>query len=314
MYVNIAHLYEMGYFQGWKGFDAGQAAFNSLVAAGYKLYKFGDTDAGKSAYKWGIPNNKIMLYDVCRKVLGKDTPNYPQQIGDCVSFGAKNATEYVTCSQIFMGGERYQFKLLFPPYVYGTSRVQIGGQHDMSDGSSGAWAATAVMQFGMIPADTPGCPAYSGKVAKSWGFSGPPDDMLKVGKVHIVKSAAKINNWSDCLKALQSGKPCTVASNQGFAMEADSSGFHQPQGQWSHQMCIIGGCDDYGIILNNWGDCHGQLKDFDTGDPLPVGVLRVKSHVIERNMIQAGDETFAYSEYDGIPSTPLDSRLLDMVG
>jgi hypothetical protein len=88
---------------------------------------------------------------------------------------------------------------------------------------------------------------------------------------------------------------------QGFEMEASSDGFHRPRGEWAHQMSFIGVDDDYrdpyAIILNNWGDAHGRLKDFETGENLPIGVLRVRRSVVE-SMINAG-ETFAFSNFEG---------------
>jgi hypothetical protein len=83
-------------------------------------------------------------------------------------------------------------------------------------------------------------------------------------------------------------------------MEAGSDGFHSPHGSWAHQMCIMGVDDSYktpyALILNSWGDVHGHLKDFDTQEDLPVGVLRVRSDTIERMIKQ--DDTFAFSHLD----------------
>jgi hypothetical protein len=262
-------------------------------------------------------SRKLMLYDVTRKVLGKDTENYAQEIGDCVSFGAKNAIEYVQCTEILMKGEREKFRSIFPPYLYGTGRVLVGqGQMNGTDGSSGSWMADAVIKYGTLAADEHNVPHYSGSIAHKWGDSpGPPKEFIAVAKEHPVKSAALISSWEELIAAICNGYPCTVASNQGFEMEARNDGFHAPSGTWSHQMCIIGVDDEhnepYAIVLNNWGDVHGQLKDFTTEEDLPVGVLRVKKRTIER-MIAAG-ETFAYSNFEGFPEQPIAKELFKLI-
>lgn len=258
---------------------------------------------------------KMMLFNICRKVLGQDTKNYPQQIGDCVSFGAKNAIEYGTCTSILLGHAHLKFRPIFPPYLYGSGRVLIGGQHSMEDGSSGTWMAEAVKRYGAIFADDEGVPQYSGQVAKQWGYSGPPDKFVQVGRTHLVKTVSPIQSWDNLVDAIVNGYACPVASNVGYQMGPGPDGFHNRSGQWGHQMCFIGvgfQPEEYAIILNNWGDVHGHLKDFDTNDPLPVGVLRVRKRDALAH-IQAG-ETFAYSQFDGFPEQKLDEALFKIIG
>jgi hypothetical protein len=307
----IAASYRDGLISGWAGPDIAEAAFK-LVTGNFTGIpdQLVQEAAGKKAF----------LYQVCRKVLGQDTKNYPQQIGDCVSFGAKNAVEYLTCCEILLKGEREKFRPVFPPYFYGTGRLYVGGgQMGNEDGSSGTWMAEAVMKYGTLFADESNVPSYSGSVAKTWG--GPRgksslDQFKETAGKFPVKSAAKINSWAELVAAIVNGYPCTVASNQGFQMEAGSDGFHQASGSWSHQMCFIGVDDEYStpyaLILNNWGDVHGRLKSFDGNEDLPVGVLRIKKSVAER-MINAG-ETFAYSNFDGFPAQDIAENLFKVVG
>lgn len=236
----------------------------------------------------------------------------------CVSFGAKNATEYLICCERIIKGTWEKFRPVFPPYFYGTSRVQVGGgQLGNGDGSTGSWMAEAVIKYGVLAADESGVPEYSGSVAKSWGRSGSPDNFVKIAQAFPIKSAVKINSWAELVAAITNGYPCTVASNQGFSMEAGSDGFHRAQGNWGHQMCIMGVDDEYanpyGLILNSWGDAMGHLKSFDTpSEDIPIGVIRAHKNTIE-DMISAG-ETFAYSNFDGFPEQDLDEALFKIVG
>lgn len=237
-------------------------------------------------------------------------------VHNCVSFGAKNAIEYLICTEMLMKGDRETFKPIFPPYLYGTGRVFVGRGQINGDGSLGSWMADAVVQYGTIPSDVEGCPAYSGSIAREWGARpGPPTKFVEIGKNHLVKSAAKINSWDELVTAICNGYPCTVASNQGFNMEPSRDGFHAPSGTWAHQMCIIGiddeSSDPYAVILNSWGDAHSRLKDFETNEDLPIGVLRVRKRTIER-MIDA-EETFAYSNFDGFPDRQIEKELFKLI-
>lgn len=172
-----------------------------------------------------VGGRKLLLHEVVRKMLGKDTENYAQQVGDCVSFGAKNAIEYLICCEVLMGGDREKFRNIFPPYLYGTGRVQIGGGRLRGDGSLGSWMAEAVIKYGAIAADEEGVPTYSGSLARKWGAPpGPPNQFLEVGKQHPVKVAAKIESWDALVAAICNGYPCTVASNQGFGTVEPKSG------------------------------------------------------------------------------------------
>ena len=314
---NISELYTNGNVNGWAGKDNPEFVknqFDLIKDDGsfkpLKIFSASRDTKGK----------KLMLYEVTRKVLGKDTDNYPQEIGDCVSFGAKNACEYLMATEKLMKGDREEWQPIFPPYLYGTGRVFIGrGQLNGSDGSLGSWMADAVIKYGVLRANFPDVPKYSGRVASKWGDTpGPDKKFVEEGKLHPVKSAAQIKNWDDLRDAIINGYPCTTASDIGYSMEPSSDGFHRQTDSWGHQMCIIGiddgyknGSDPYAIILNSWGDCHGHLKDFDNGDPLPVGVLRVRRKDMEKHIRQ--EETFAYSNFDGFPEQLIDKKLFMLI-
>jgi hypothetical protein len=294
------------------------------MAAAYSSGKIvgwgGEKDAKKEIRKFGnafhsLPpsaNRKAFLWQATRKVLGRDTENYPQESSDCVSFGAKNATEYLTCCEIALGNESNQkFRKVFPPYYYGTSRIYVGrGALLFWGGSFGSWMATAVMKYGTLFSDEDGVPEYSASVADSWGRSVLGRFSLNkwnsVANKFLVNGAALISSWDELVTAITSGYPCTISSRQGFDVDPDSSGFHNPNGTWYHQMCIIGVDDEYsdkyGIILNSWGDIHGELTSFyDSNEKLPVGTLRVRKEVIEDMIIRG--ECFAFSQFDGFRSS-----------
>lgn len=259
----------------------------------------------------------VRLWDYSRKVLGKDTPNYAQQVGDCVSFGMKNACNYVQFLPI-LGGEFHEYHETFPPYFYGISRVQIGGTRlGLMDGSLGVWAAKGVMQYGVLRADEQGVPQYSGSLARSWGRgSGPPTSFIDLGKKHLVKSTALVTTVEQAMEAIKNGYPVTIASNWGFKMAASSDGYFAPQGSWGHQMCLTAcssgedGKDAYFGMLNSWGeDAHGQIIDFHNGEKWPGGMLRVRAEYIGK-MLAQGD-SFSVSMFDIFPAQRLPSSAFE---
>lgn len=293
--MSISELYTAGNFKGWAGEELAKEQWD-LLKSGSAFRKF----------SLSVPrgSRRMMLHEVVRKVLGQDTPNYPQEIGDCVSFGAKNAIEYLICAEKLLKGDLGKFRYIFPPYLYGTGRVYVGrGQLGNEDGSLGSWMAEAVVKYGVLAADHDNVPKYSGDVAKNWGARNGAqylDKFKPTAQEHPVRSAAKINSWDELVAAICNGYPCTVASGQGFDMEASSDGFHAPRGEWAHQMVITGVDDEvsdsYGLLLNSWGDAHGTIYDFLTKEKLPVGTLRVRKRTLEY-MIRSG-EVFAFSNFE----------------
>ena len=308
----IKAMYAKENLCGWGGPELAKEQFN-LIAGAMPSFK---SMSPVNDYK----GKRMMLWEFTRKVLGKDTENFAQEIGDCVSFGGKNCMEHLQCVEIAMNGDAEQFKPLFPPYFYGTSRINIGnGRLGWGDGSLGVWLQDAIKQYGVLPRNEGNVPKYSGNVAKTWGTRGVPQEFITEGKKHLVKTTAQITSAGDAANALLSGYPVAVCSNQGFTMEPGSDGFHKARGSWGHCMSIIGFEDHsqyslYFIILNSWGDVHGRLKDFTSGADLPVGVLRAKGDVVDRMLSQ--EDSFAYSQFDGFPdnSDKLSKILFDIVG
>jgi hypothetical protein len=260
----------------------------------------------------GSQEVSVRLWDFVKKVLGDFTKNYPQQTGDCVAFGAKNAIEYVSCIEIAKGDAEL-FKNVYAPYLYAIGRVLIGnGRLRGKAGSIGSWMAKAVIQHGTIPADLQGLPPYAGSISDAWGDDrlaqgGDFRNFLEIGRTHLIRSAARIENWDQLVGSIAAGYPCTIASNAGFTMKAGRDGYHARSGSWPHQMCFVAVSNKssrpWAGLLNSWGDVHGRIEDFETGEPWPIGTLRITREAAE-SMIRSG-ECFAYSQFDGFPMQDL---------
>ncbi|NDF13222.1 MAG: hypothetical protein EB060_10480 [Proteobacteria bacterium] len=284
---------------GWAGEEAAHDAFAELKG---KFVPFVIWDTRKEAE--AVPQDKrSVLWDASLKILGKHIPNFPQQIGDCVSFGAANAIMYLECVQAL--SDPIKYRPVFQPFIYGTSRVLVGKGRlgCSSDGSVGSWAAAAIQDYGVLFADESGVPSYAGSVAKQWGCKRSAfEQFLPVAKEFPVQSVAQVTSWQQVRNALINGYPVTVASNQGFTMRGKISNnklWLTPSGQWAHQMCIIGydnQPEPCFCILNSWGpDAHGKPADND-----PPGSFWTTAKVVDR-MVKQGD-SFAISSFKGFPA------------
>ncbi len=257
---------------------------------------------------------RVVLWEFAKKINGgKHLPTFRQEVGDCVSQGAANGVNYLSAMEIARLGDAEKHRSAFQPFIYGVSRVLVGGGRlGNSDGSVGAWAAEGVRRFGVLAADEQGVPGYSGNIARQWGRRpGPPATFIEKAKPHVVKSTAPVATYEQVRDALANGYPVTVASMQGFQMRARvDRGKHWgvPSGSWAHQMCFIGVDDDSRrpgcYCLNSWGpDAHGV-----PADDAPPGGFWVDAETVARMTRQ--NDSFAFSQFEGFPEQDLDFRLV----
>lgn len=294
---------------GWAGEESARSAWDRLKS---EFPKFEITHP-KQSPRLKAQDKRVVLWDAAKIVNGgRHLPTLRQEVGDCVSFGAANAMDYLLCVQIATGkGPPQEYHHSFPPFIYGVSRVQIGGGGLGGDGSNGVWAARGLVRYGTLPADAPDVPGYSGSIARSWGRRpGPPEKFFPIAAKNLVKTAAKVERWEDVRDAIQNGYPCTIASNVGFRMQRDEGNkklWGVPSGSWAHQMAVIGYDDKPEpcfYIMNSWGaDAHGVPLD-----DAPPGGFWTKAAAMQR-VVGQGD-SFAFSEQLGFPARDWDLDIL----
>ena len=279
---------------GWAGPEAARRAWD-LLGANFEPFAItGEFTAPERA----------CTFDVMKKVTGDYLPCIRQEIGDCVSWGCRNAVDHSAICEI-ANGDREVFRPSFPPYFYGISRVQIGGGRlGNSDGSLGSWAADGVKQYGVLPKDEDGVPAYSGGVAKKWGASGPPKNFIEIGKPHVFQTTARITTIEAARDALANGYALSIASMWGAAMRLRDDGgksWYTGSDTWPHQMSLLG-YDTVGgelafFRMNSWGpDAHGPQLDG------PAGGGWIRGAALARELRDDGGECFAFSGFAGFPA------------
>jgi hypothetical protein len=190
--------------------------------------------------------------------------------------------------------------------------VQIGkGRLGRDGGRLGSWAAEGVQKYGVLAADEPGVPAYSGGLAKQWGTAGPPAEMIELAKPHLVRSAARVTTYEQLRDGLYNGYSATIASMKGWAMKLKDDGgksWFTGRDTWPHQMWIAG-FDETGSRPgiyrgNNWGEtAHGPQLDG------PAGGGWQDADDIAKELRDSGTECFLFSQFDGFPGQALDHLL-----
>lgn len=232
-------------------------------------------------------------------------PTFAQKTGDCVAAGLAQAGARLQVAEIATLYQEEILRLWNVPYIYGISRVQIGGGQIPGPGSTGAWGAAAVRKYGVLFDADPGVPKYSGPLSDRWGEPpGPPQNFQDLAHDNPVPSTAPLNTLEKIRNALCNYYPITIASSQGFKMRPiEHQGYHVfvPSGTWNHQMCLLAWMDEpfaAAYRLNSWGpNAHGTpLRDE------PPGGAWCTVDVLERELSQAYTEVFTYSKFDGFPS------------
>ncbi len=238
---------------------------------------------------------------------GNHLPTFKQAIGDCVAAAIRQAGARLQVADIVARFQEEVFRPWFPPFIYGISRVQIGGGQIDGDGSTGAWGAAAVQRYGVLFDDDDYVPKYSAHIARGWGVPpGPPSQHLPTAASRPVKSTARLTTIHQIRTALCNYHPVTIASMRGFKMKpVDRDGFHVfvPEGTWPHQMTLLAWMDEpfkAAYRLNSWGpDAHGQPLNDE-----PAGGAWCTAACIEQELRGRETEVFAYSGFAGFPSAP----------
>lgn len=252
----------------------------------------------------------VRLWESVLALRGSHLPNVPQQIGDCVSWGAANAVNYLQAVQLTTGPpDLFEFAPADPPYIYGVSRVLVGARHGSrfrGDGSVGAYAAEGLRDFGCLKATHPKCPPYSGARAKAWGDDGPPDWARDAAKRFTVETVAPVKTADEIRDAVCHGFPVTIASNWGTRTIRPRDGRNVAihDGSWAHQMCVIAydgsGREPYFYVLNSWGP---------NAHPAPLQGEPPGGFWIDRrsmSFIASQGDSWAFSGFEGFPADELD--------
>lgn len=127
---------------GWLGPEVAEPEFARLSSNFIPFQIYGSAEAPVRTSP-GTP-----IWEFAKRVNGgQHLPTWRQESGDCVAMGCAQAGQYMSVFEIAIRGQEEMFKYWYPPFIYGASRVQVGGGRLRGPGSTGAWGATAMMKM-----------------------------------------------------------------------------------------------------------------------------------------------------------------------
>jgi len=247
-----------------------------------------------------------LLWKAWEEMAGHEFVPHFQEIGDCVSQGGGLGVEVLSATEIVDGQNETWCGKISTEVLYGGSRVEVGGGQLRGDGSTGAWLAEFLEDFGTVKRGKYGnidLTKYDPELAKEWGkrrSQGIPREMETLSKEHPVKRAVLIDGgFNQACDFMANGCPIVVCSSVGFRTQADRDGFLYPGPQWMHCMLVFGfdrkSRREGGCIANSWGGnwVSGPAHRLGT----PAGCFWAEARTLDR-MFREGD-SYALMDYQG---------------
>lgn len=205
--------------------------------------RFPNVTAATSGWTGADDNVDIDLCAIYEQVSGKvwDSRNQNPR-GFCVGFGNAKIATLTLAVQASVGHITYPGDVAVEP-IYGGMRYEIGKQKYNSslfrgdDGGVGSWAAEWLTEFGvllMAAYGTVDLTSYSESRCDEYGSRGVPDALEPIAKEHPFDTSTLVETGDDAWKMMGQLYPLVHCSNQGFAMNRDSSGICRAQGSWAH--------------------------------------------------------------------------------
>ena len=275
-----------------------------VVAQAQPIPAFGDTEAGLAT---DIPD-EAFGWRWWKIATGTDFPELAQgSVGSCCAFSAAHSAMITLAGEVVSGDPEAAI-IPSPEVIYGFSRVQVNGGRSpfRSDGSTGAWVAQAMKDFGILAKEVVGSfdlSKYSESRCREFGSRGVPAELAEAAKAHRFTSISRVKTFEDFCRAIANGFGVIIASGQGFNnSRRDSEGFCRPSGRWAHAMAGLSyrkGKRPGGYIKNSWGAASNSGPRYP--DDMPNGGFWVDAEVLEKTMLSAGDSWAVSNMPNGFP-------------
>lgn len=149
--------------------------------------------------------------------------------GDCVGHAYALGADVLAAADIYMRFEPEKWVAKASvEMIYAGSRVQIGKNAIVGDGSHGEWAARFLNEYGVIHRLKYGeydLRGYDPVRSDKYSRTGVPEPLLEIAKQHPCVTYTKIMTWEQARDALYLGQPVILCSSYAFGRERDSYGF-----------------------------------------------------------------------------------------
>jgi hypothetical protein len=243
----------------------------------------GDPVGADVVHEWGLKDlgrgKLVTPWVVVEKVFPGCWPGAAQDIGDCVSHGTKNACLITLACEIYDAkADEVTGRIEGAPEIaeeglkegaLSTEAIYWWRGHGGANGwncadsarqvttNAGLWPRKNYEEIGID------LTTYSGSKATKWGGSPPPENVAKIGREHLIRTATKVSGREQVRDFLAAGFGVFNCSGLGFSRTRSEFGVARQSGSWSHSQTFCGYDDrpetheEYGQALvcwiNSWG-------------------------------------------------------------
>lgn len=263
-------------------------------------------DAGKNLVM-AEEDRDAFLWQAWEKVNKRPWRAHDQNgTGCCVGEGFSGALEVLQAVEILINRERQEYKDISASVCYGLSR-EASGHKFRGDGSTGAGAAKALMEYGSVSCEDAGDDNFTNpqhaQTAKKFGTK-VPNDLKVLAAKRKLKNASQVRTPEEVRSALVNGYPVAICSSVGFEpFKRDKNGFCRSGGTWPHCMFIAGYRKDMKafLVIQSWGESMPPgPKTLDQ----PDCSFWISWQDCQR-IVRSG-ESYALSAFDGFPARNVD--------
>lgn len=274
------------YLAGLRGVYADPAASERLTQL---ILSHGQApDAGSTCRRYGLfgtgAGKLSMPFRIIESVFPGALPASAQDRGDCVAHTTRNAVLGTLACEIAAGKPDEITGL-----VEGAPTISEAGRLDGvlatepiywhrghgGDGWSCDHAAEVVMRdSGMwlrqeYPELGIDLTRYSGSIAGKWGAKKPPQNVIDIGRKHLVRNATRARTFEEVRDLLANGYCISSCGMEAWQATRDSNGVAaRSRGSWAHALAYLGFDDReethrmYGgplvHVQNSWGPRWGS--------------------------------------------------------
>lgn len=325
----VVQMYQSGFAGAYRDPDA-IAAFDAFIVG-----SGGSVNGQELSEQNGLTGSGegrlILPFTFIEKHFPGCLPGAGQQVGDCVSHGAKNACLTTMACDIESGKPDEESGLVEGVPIIDPLGIAQGALsteaiywwrgyngHGWSCDvaaqvcctNSGLWLRNDYPELGID------LRKYSGSLASKYGRQAPPDAIRDYGKKHLIRTSTRLTSREQRRDFLANGYGIFHCGGEGWSSSRDENGFSRQVGRWSHAMATIAFDDrqiikdKYGesleLIQNSWAKFNsGGRKILGTDILIPEGSFWARSSDVSRR------STFSFSGAMGWPARRLPLPLFD---
>lgn len=231
------------------------------------------------------------LFDIIERVFPGALPASAQTRGDCVSHSTRTACLATLASEIYAAQpDEVTGK------VEGVPDIPEEGRRDGalsseavywhrgrdSDGWSCEEAANVVLKkSGMwlrkpYPSIGVDLTRYSGETAGKWGSRSPPEEVLAIGREHLIRTATQADSFDSVRDLLAHGFGISTCGGESWAKTRNEDGVAERTREgWAHAISVIS-CDDRAEVKQKYGEplllfCNSWGKNWISGSRRVLG-------------------------------------------